>query len=130
MNINLTLIKNNARYIVLILIVIVVVFLIFVVSKPANTTNVIPKGVPMVNKNNFNNKVLNYNSTNFSIKYVPQNQAFGNLQGNTVYIHIKNINFANPSGVIKQEDTYISQAKAILLKYGIDPNSKKIVYTF
>ncbi len=130
MNINLTLIKKNARYIILIVGLILIIFLIFILSRPSSSNKVIPIGVPIVNKNNFNPKALNYNSTNFSIKYVPQNQAFGNLKGNTVYIHIKNIDFANPSGVIAQEDKYVAQAKAILLKYGINPNSKKIVYTF
>ena len=130
MNIELTFIKKNIRYIIAVLVIIVLGLLIFVLTMPSSNNKNIPVGVPVINKNNFNANALNYNSTNFSIKYIPQSQAFGNLKGNTVYIHIKNINFANPSGVIKQEDTYIAQAKAILLKYGINPNSKKIIYTF
>ena len=134
---NLTFIKNNTKYIIATILALIVILLIFVIISivsykkvPPKNNIIIPKGVPIINKSKFNLQGLNYTSQNFDIRYIPKSEAFGNIKSDTIYVHIKNINFLYPEGIRTQENAYIAEAKKVLLKYGINPNSKKIIYTF
>ena len=134
---NLTFIKNNTKYIIAVILALIVILLIFVIISivsykkvPPKNNVIIPNGVPIINKNKFNLQGLNYTSQNFDIRYISKSEAFGNIKSDTIYVHIKNINFLNPLEAKTQEKAYVSEAKKVLLKYGINPNSKEIIYTF
>ena len=135
---NLNFIQKNKKIIYIIAIVLLLlVFMLSVqgfrsLSPSINSKNIIsvPNGVPVINKSKFKLSAINYIGKNFSIHYVPNSKATGNVKGDRVYVHINGINFLKPKTVLNSVKTKTQEAKNFLLNYGINPNSKNIIYTY